>query len=320
MNDKYHSLNRLKTLIVSLLVAICLISSCNIKSNKVDKKEKADTFITPLGKEYAIAEPSGKMLEQYLEAKKNFEQNPDDLENIIWYGRRTAYLGQYKKAIEIYSNGLKKYPNEPRLLRHRGHRYISLRQFDKAIQDLEKAGQLIEGTENKIEQDGMPNAMNIPVSTLHGNIWYHLGLAYYLVHDYEKSFDAYLKCRASGSNADNIVSSTHWLYMNQRRLGNQALADEMLEPITEGLEVIENQSYYNLCLMYKDIIPVDSVIYTDGDASASDAVKYGVANWYFYNGEKEKAQQLMEEIVQGKSWSSFGYIAAESDLLKYFKE
>ena len=73
MNDKYHSLKSLKTLIVSLLVAICLISSCNIKSNKVDKKEKADTFITSLGKEYAIAEPSGKMLEQYLEAKKNFE-------------------------------------------------------------------------------------------------------------------------------------------------------------------------------------------------------------------------------------------------------
>ena len=37
---------------------------------------------------------------------------------------------------------------------------------------------MIAGKEDSIEPDGMPNPQNIPVSSLHTNIWYHLGLAY----------------------------------------------------------------------------------------------------------------------------------------------
>ncbi len=256
----------------------------------------------------------------YEIAKKNFEKDPDNVENIVWFGRRTAYLGQYEEAIKIYTDGIKKFPKEPQFYRHRGHRYISLRKFDEAIRDLEKAGELIQGTENEIEQDGMPNAQNIPVSTLHGNIWYHLGLAYYLKHDYENAFLAYLKCRESGSLDDNIVSSTHWLYMIQRRLGDEELSMKMLEPIHENANIIENVNYYDLCRFYKGLIPMDSLL-TSGEASpSSEATKYGLANWYFCNGDKDRAQALLAEMVSGKPSSSFGYLAAESDLKKYFKQ
>lgn len=183
---------------------------------------------------------------------------------------------------------------------------------------MEKAGQLIQGTANEIEPDGMPNAQNIPVSTLHGNIWYHLGLSYYLEHDYEKAFDAYLKCRQSGNLPDNIVSSTHWLYMIQRRLGNEAMAKEMLKPITAEMEVIENQSYHELCKLYKELIPIDSLIQTQTGSPSNDAVAYGLSNWYFYNSDKEKAKKLMMNLVESPSWSSFGYITAESDLIHYY--
>lgn len=306
-----------------LILASVLFVNC--KSDKKSeptqeelKVEKQLTFTTPLGKEFTISEPSKKMQDQYEKAKKEHEANVNDVEAIIWYGRRTAYLGRYEDAISIYTQGITKFPEEPRLYRHRGHRYISVRKFDKAIADLKKAGKLIEGTENEIEPDGMPNAKNIPVSTLHGNIWYHLGLAYYLKHDYEKAYDAYLKCRASGELPDNIVSSTHWLYMIQRRLGNTELASEMLEPISSEMEVIENQSYHDLCKLYKGLIPVDSLLQTGTGSPSNDAVTYGIANWYFYNDDKQKAQEIMEGVVESTSWSSFGYIAAESDLIEYF--
>ncbi|WP_273567839.1 tetratricopeptide repeat protein [Maribacter halichondriae] len=276
------------------------------------------TFVTPLGKEYIIPEPSGKVLDQYEAAKEVFEQDPDNPENIIWYGRRTAYLGNYEDAIGIYSEGIEKFPDNPRFYRHRGHRYISIRAFDKAIADFEKAATLIEGTGNEIEPDGMPNAMNIPVSTLHGNIWYHLGLAYYLKYDYENAYEAYLKCRESGDNDDNLVSSTHWLYMIQRRLGNNELADKMLDPIHKDAEVIENDNYYTLCKFYKGMIPIDSIQSIEIGSPSSDAVAYGLANWYFYNDEKEKSKEVMEGLVESSAWSSFGYIAAESDLIQYF--
>lgn len=164
----------------------------------------------------------------------------------------------------------------------------------------------------------MPNAQNIPVSTLHGNIWYHLGLAYYLEHDYEKAYYAYLKCRASGKLPDNIVSSTHWLYMIQRRLGNIELANKMLEPITMNMDVIENQSYHNLCKLYKGLIPLDSLLHNGTGSPSNDAISYGISNWYYYGDQKEKAKETMESLVESKSWSSFGYIAAESDLIEYF--
>ena len=129
-------------------------------------------------------EPSAKALENYEQAKLDYDRDPDDADAIIWLGRRTAYLGDYRGAIRVFSEGVEKHPDDPRMLRHRGHRYISIREFQRAIDDLEKASRLIEGTENETEPDGLPNAQGIPVSSLHGNIWYHLGLAYYLVQDW----------------------------------------------------------------------------------------------------------------------------------------
>jgi hypothetical protein len=178
---------------------------------------------------------------------------------------------------------------------------------------------LIEGTADEIEPDGMPNAQNIPVSSLHGNIYYHLGLAYYLTHQYDKAYTAYLQCRESGNHYDNIVSSTHWLYMIQQRLGNPAKADSLLAPIHADSTVIENQSYADLCQLYKGWISVDSVMPIGEGNPSNDAVRYGVANWYLYNGDTVKARQLMEELVTTKAFSSFGYVAAESDLITYFK-
>lgn len=304
---------------------VVLFFSVNCKSDKKSESiqdehttEKSLTFTTPLGKEFVISKPSKKLLNQYEKAKKNHEVRPDDVNAIIWHGRRTAYLGRYDDAIAIYTKGINQFPDEPKLYRHRGHRYISIRKFDKAISDFEKAAELIQGRKNEIEPDGMPNAQNIPVSTLHGNIWYHLGLAYYLKHDYKKAYDAYLKCRASGELPDNIVSSTHWLYMIQRRLGNTELATKILEPITSEMNVIENQSYHDLCKLYKGITPIGSLLQTDTGSPSNDAIRYGLANWYFYNNEKEKAKEIMQDLVESSSWSSFGYIAAESDLLKYF--
>ena len=127
------------------------------------------------------------------QAQTDYEQNPNDPELIIWLGRRTAYLWRYHDAIDIYSKGIATHPNYPKLYRHRGHRYISIREFDKAIADLEKAARLTENMPDEIEPDGAPNKHNIPRGTLKFNIWYHLGLAHYLKGDLENAMGAYLK-------------------------------------------------------------------------------------------------------------------------------
>ncbi|WP_288369454.1 tetratricopeptide repeat protein [uncultured Algoriphagus sp.] len=310
--------------ILPIIFLFTFLSACNQEQEGSDELEKESfdsSFTTQLGKTYQLAEPSEKLISQYEEAKANFEANPEDVESLIWYGRRTAYLGQYNQAIDIFSQGIESFPKEPKLYRHRGHRYISIREFDKAIADLEKASELIQGTSNEIEPDGMPNALNIPVSSLHGNIYYHLGLAYYLIGEYEKAYDAYLKCRESGSHYDNIVSSTHWLYMIQQRMGNPAKADSLLAPIHADSTVIENQSYADLCKLYKGWVPVDSLIQQGpGGNPSNDAVRYGVANWYLYNGDTSRAKNMIEGLLETNSFASFGYIAAEQDWIRMFNQ
>ena len=303
------------------LVLTCT-AACSQKPNSegeaIALPVEDSVFTTPLGKTYPIPDPSEEALAEFEEAKEEYEASPNDVEAVIWYGRRTAYLGRSRQAIAIYTERIKNFPEDARLYRHRGHRYISIRNYEAAIADLEKAASMIQGTPDQIEPDGMPNAQNIPLSSLHSNVWYHLGLAYYLTHQYEKAYQAYLKCRDSGSNYDNIVSSTHWLYMIQQRLGNPAKADSLLAPIKREGIVIENQAYADLCGLYKGWISADSLAAKGAGSPSQDAMRYGLANWHLYNGDTTQAVQLMEGLVQEKAFTSFGYLAAESDLLKYF--
>ena len=52
------------------------------------------------------------------QARENLAKNSNDVENLIWLGRRTAYVGQYKEAIRIYTQAIKSFPNDARLYRH----------------------------------------------------------------------------------------------------------------------------------------------------------------------------------------------------------
>ena len=115
-----------------------------------------------LGEPLYPTPPSAEALAKFEEAKKIWETSPSDVDAIIWYGRRTAYLGRYRDAIRIYSDGIELHPEDARLYRHRGHRFISTRQLENAIADLDYAAVLIEGTDDEVEPDGLPNARRHP--------------------------------------------------------------------------------------------------------------------------------------------------------------
>ncbi len=263
--------------------------------------------------------PSEKIVAQYRAKKILFEENPT-LENTIWFGRFTAYTGDYRQAIEIYTKGLEKFPDESRLLRHRGHRYITVREFDNAISDLEKAATLIQGKENKVEQDGMPNAQNIPVSTMHGNIYYHLGLAHYLKNNDQKAIDAFKNCLRTSPNPDNVVSATHWIYTINCQMGRKSTGLNYVNNIASDVTVIENEPYLKACLLYKgELTPAEIQIKSDGTA-ANSALLYGLGNYLLCEGDSLAAKQIFEDIVAGSDWASFGYIAAEVDLAVKFNK
>lgn len=299
----------IRGIFLSLLVCAVAVEAQNLPEVADDAQAMSLN-----GKAFYSATPGEEVLERLALARSDYESNPDNAENIIWYGRRTAYVGDYRGAIEIFSTGIEKFPGDARMYRHRGHRYISIREFDRAIADLERAATLIEGTENEIEPDGLPNAMNIPVSSLHGNIWYHLGLAYYLKQDWPNAYRAYENGFNAGRNDDNRVSTTHWLYMIKRRMGDKEGAAKVLDAISTDMNVIENMSYHNLCLLYKGEKTAQELLGDGEDSAAGAAVVYGVGNWYFYNGDEARSQTILENLLATDSWSAFGFIAAEADL------
>ena len=251
------------------------------------------------------------------EARANVEKNPRSADAAIWFGRRTAYLGRYKDAIKIYTDGIKQFPSDPRLYRHRGHRLITLRCFDAAVADFEKAAQLIRGKPDEIEPDGLPNARNIPTSTLQSNIWYHLGLAYYLKGDFQRALKPYREAEKVSQNADMLVATTHWLYMTLRRLGREAEARQTLAAIKDDLELIENADYYKMLMIYKgklDAATVWKEIAQDSGSLSNATLGYGLGNWFVYNNQLAEAEKIFDRVTAGNQWASFGYIAAESDL------
>jgi tetratricopeptide (TPR) repeat protein len=203
------------------------------------------------------------------------------------------------------------------MYRHRGHRYISVREFDRGIADLTRAAQLVAGKPDQVEPDGQPNARNIPTSTLNSNIYYHLGLAHYLKGDFENALKAYRECAKFSKNADMTVATNHWLYMTLRRLDRDADARVVLEPITKGMDVIENGSYHKLLLVYKGEADADALL-RSAKAGGIDAVTvgYGVGNWHLYNGRRDRAMQIFRDVVESSAdqWPAFGYIAAEAEI------
>ena len=253
-----------------------------------------------------------------VEAHANFVAAPNDAEVQIWLGRRFAYPGYYRTAIAVYTDGIEKHPEDARFLRHRGHRYITVREFDKAISDLTAAARLEQGQEDEIEPDGQPNERGIPTSTLQSNIWYHLGLTQYLQGDFSRALSSYKQDLELGRGPDGDVAARYWLYMIHRRMGNIAEAEAVLEPISAEMDIIENHAYHNLLLMFKGERRPDDMLESafSADGPSNSAVAYGVGNWFLMNGNEERAFEVFNRILETSGWAGFGYIAAEAEVAR----
>jgi len=265
------------------------------------------------------AETRARYERQLAEARAAFDRSPANADSIVWLGRRLAYLGRIRQAIDVYTRGLQLHPDNPWLYRHRGHRYITVREFDRAIADFERAASLVSGKPDIVEPDGQPNAQNTPIGTLHSNIDYHLALAHYLQGDFGRAIPIYQRELDHARNDDRLVSIAHWYYMALRRLGRDREAAEMLARLARPMNVIENQTYADLLRMYRGEIPPDSVLGTNaaGEMSVTDATAaYGIGNWHLYNGRKAEADRIFRRIVGGGQWGAFGYIAAEAELAR----
>jgi len=268
----------------------------------------------------AVPMPAAERRERevrYAEARAAAEARPDDVNAQIWYGRRAAYLGHIRESVDIFTRALAKFPDDPRLLRHRGHRYITLRHFDLAVADLGRASQLAAGRADEAEPG--ETASRAPGDTLGSHIWYNLGIAHYLAGDFEKALRAEEECLRLPATPDREAGARFWSYLALRRLGREREmeARQILAPIRPNMAVFENRAYLLLMMMYKGELTPDALLAPGvaGEDPIDPAIlRYGVGVWYLVEGKRDEAIRIDREVLSLGQWHSFAHIAAEADL------
>jgi len=268
----------------------------------------------PLARPPLVPDELAKRQRAYDEARVAHDRAPDDIDAAIWHGRRLGYLNRFRDAVDVFSAAIAKHPDDARLYRHRGHRYITLRVLDRAIADFEKAAALRSGKPDEIEPDGLPNPANVPTSTLHGNIYYHLGLAHYLRGDFAAALHAYEACMATVTNDDMRVATAYWQYLTLRQLGRTDDAAAVLAAVPAKPTILENDGYHLLLQLFRGEIDVAKL--TGNTDLDRHTIGYGVAMWKWFAGDRDGALADLRAVVAGELWPAFAYLAAEAELAR----
>ena len=281
---------------------------------------------SPLGESVSSGKPAPESPADALERKQaelaqaeaRLAEAPQDEERLIWVGRRLAYLERFDEAQAVYTRALLLHPRSAKALRHRGHRWISLRRFDRAVADLSRAWDLCRGLPDEVEQDGQPNAAGIPIGTLQSNIVYHLALAHYLRGEFASAAALWQAGRELNlRNDDRLCSSAYWNHLALARAGDVEGARTVLQPVREPLKILENESYRDLCFLLKGELAAENVLGGATPGSTEFATRgYGVACALLLRGDRQAARELFLRIVEAGPKSAFGAIAAEVELAR----
>ncbi len=333
---------RFLAVVFALQACVASVSCTATPNAPSDAKAAADTSRSPectslLGTPlYALPlspKKLGERLELLLLAEAEFARAPALTATAeaaaIWVGRQLAYLGRYRDAIAFYTRSLSssQFPSSYRLLRHRGHRYLTLRAFSLAEADLTTAWSLASSCADAIEADGLPTPGVPPRSTDHGNILYHLALAKYLGGDFSGAASTLSLALDCATNDDSRVSCAYWLYLSASRAGasasDSALATRALASVRTvaegGMDVRENATYWNLCLVFKGVLDPSTLTAADGSLGIGvdkATLEYGLSMHDLLRGDTSAARARWKRVVTETDWPAFGHIAAEADLAR----
>jgi Flp pilus assembly protein TadD len=252
---------------------------------------QAVQYKSPAGVEYRSLPDT----EAITKAQAALAAEPKSIARIIDLGVAQSGARQFREAIATFTRGLEIEPKNALLFRWRGHRYLSVREFDRARADL-TLGSTID-------------------PSIYGN-WYHLGIIQFVRGDFAAAAASFAKAQPIAPDPGELAGSTDWLWMSLSRAGRGAEAKTMLSLRPESrLPPIDN-AYTRRLKLYRGEIGPDAVVTAaDTDEVQIATLAYGLGNWYLVNGDKVKAREWFERSVkQSGGWPGFGFILSEVEL------
>jgi tetratricopeptide (TPR) repeat protein len=245
-------------------------------------------YRSPAGVEYRSQRDTGAV----ARAESALAADPRNIERFIQLGVAQSGVRQFREAIETFTRGLAIAPNDPMLYRWRGHRYLSVRQLDRAMADLAKGFRLD--------------------STNYG-ILYHLGIVRYARGDFRGAAEAFQRAQPRAPDAGELAGATDWLWMSLSRAGKAAEAQAMLNRRPDSLAT--TVAYAQRLRLYRGEIGPESVLTAadTGDVAVA-TLSYGVGNWYLVRGDTTQARAWFERSIRSGGWPAFGFILSEIEL------
>lgn len=246
-------------------------------------------YRSPTGVEYR----SLRDTDAVARAEQALAADPRNVARIIDLGVAQSGVLQFREAIATFSKGLALEPDNAMLYRWRGHRYLSVRELDRAMADLTRGYGL---------------------DSLNYGILYHLGIVRFARGDFNAAVDAFQRSIQRPPNAGELAGSADWLWMSLMRAGRRAEAAAHLarRPDTGNA----NNAYSTRLTLYRGEIAPEQVFTPSDTAGVQVAtLAYGLGNWYLVRGDTANALTWFERSVAAKAgWAGFGFIVSEIEL------
>jgi Flp pilus assembly protein TadD len=265
----------------TLLIAAVLTACATAAGTSVQ-------YRSPAGVSYRAQSDTGAI----ARAQAALVADPRNVQRIIDLGVAQSGARQFREAIETFTRGLAIAPNDPMLYRWRGHRFLSVREFDRAMADLTHGYELD--------------------STNYG-ILYHLGIVRYARGDFNGAADAFARAQPRAPEAGELSGSTDWLWMSLSRAGRADEAKAMLDRHPDSLAT--TNAYARRLKLYRGEIGPEAVLTPADTADVQVAtLNYGLGNWYLVRGDTARARAAFERSIQSGGWPGFGFIMSEIEL------
>jgi len=227
-------------------------------------------------------------------AERALAAEPRNVTRFVQLGIAQAGARQMQEAVRTFTRAMVVAPNDPVVYRWRGHRNLSVRQFDRAMADLTRGYSLD--------------------STNYG-ILYHLGVLRFVRGDFHAAADAFARAQPRAPDAGELAGSTDWLWMSLQRAGRGAEATAMLARRPDSLPT--TNAYARRLKLYRGDLAAESY-YTPADTGDVDVatLAFGLGNWYLVRGDTARARAQFARSVKSRGWAAFGFMASEAELAR----